>query len=145
MKLTLRRLMGLGGVLLAVLVLLAWFLWPAAPKQGPRVAKVDTEPPVAPAEQIPARDVLEARKDGDILERLGIDPEITPHCAVINQWNERHVPMWVILDNMDAGGMKFHNLELNCLTTSPLPPGILTWAENHIDYRVNEQLADMDQ
>jgi hypothetical protein len=143
MKLTVRRIVGLGGVLvaLALLIGIAWLLWPAAPQQ---VAKVE-EPEEVQREvkkTLGGVDITEPRKEGDVLERLGIDPEITPHCAVINQWHDRHVPMWVILDNMDAGAMKFHEFELECLTTSPIPPGILTWAENHIDHQTNAMLAE---
>jgi hypothetical protein len=142
MKLTVRRLVGIGGALVALLLGIAWLLWPAAP--DPKVAGVD-EPEQAEKAKKPVGggvDITEPRKEGDVLERLGIDPEITPHCAVINQWHDRHVPMWVILDNMDAGAMMFHEIELECLTTSPIPPGILTWAENHIDHRTNALLAE---
>lgn len=143
MKLTVRRLVGIGTAL-AVLIGIAWLMWPAeAPTE---VAKVDppAEPEKARKRNVPtvATSITEPRKEGDVLERLGIDPEITPNCAVINQWHDRHVPMWVILDNMDAGAMKFHELELECLTTSPVPPGILIWAENHIDHQTNALLAE---
>lgn len=143
MKLTVRKLAGLVGALAAlVLVALLWLFWPTAAPE--RVAVAQPPEAKAKAKGTPPDEVsiLEARKQGDVLERLGIDPEVTPNCAVINQWHDRHVPMWVILDNMDAGGMMFHELELECLTTSPVPPGILTWAENHIDHRTNALLAE---
>jgi hypothetical protein len=142
MKLTVRRLVGIGAVLAALAILLLFALWPSAPAPE-RTAEQQDAP--APAKKAPvgmvAADITEPRKEGDVLERLGIDPEITPKCAAINQWHDRHVPMWVILDNMDAGGMVFHEFELDCLTTSPLPPGILTWAENHIDHNTNNALV----
>ena len=149
MKLTLRRLVALGSALAALVLValgLLW-LWPTAtPSTAP---PADAEPvaamkPPVDGGTVPV-DILEDRKQGDVLERLGIDPEITPNCAVINQWHDRAVPGWVIQDNMDAAGMVFHEFELECLTTSPLPPSVLTWAENHIDHNTNNLLAEREQ
>lgn len=131
-KISVRRLLWAGGAAaLAVLLLLLWAFWPAAPAPV-KVATVTPPKPKPVRTEVPETPVLiEDRKEGDVLERLGIDPIATPHCAIINQWHDRRVPMWVILDNMEAQSMMFTVEELGCLTASPTPPGILTWAENH--------------
>lgn len=133
MKITIRRVLGAGGIAALLLGLLAWLLWPDPPKKPVRVAAV-TAPKPAPVEAPPEPSMpslVEAREPGDVLEKLGIDPKVTPHCAVINQWWARRVPEWVITDNMEGQAMLFNIKELECLTASPVPPGVLLWAENH--------------
>ena len=144
MKLTVRRLLGAGGVAAAILVaFLAWWLWPAAAPDAPPVAEVEPEKKKIARATIQNRH-LEERTEGDILEELGIDPEITPNCALINQWHHRNVSLMTIMDNMSAGAMVFHNEELNCLEGSPLPPAVLRWAEFHIDHNTNKVLAELE-
>lgn len=123
-----------GGLIGAFLVaLLLWMLWPEAqaPKGPVAQQQAKAKKPRPPAALANA-EIPQFKEPTDVLERLGIDPKATPHCAIINQWHDRNVPMWVILKNVDAQAMFFNETELECLTASPLPPGILDTAEQRI-------------
>jgi hypothetical protein len=136
MKLTNRRLLVGGSVLGALLLaLLAWWWWPETARHI-EVAELEVKKkPVRPPKAL--TDIPQFKEPTEVLERLGIDPKVTPHCAIINQWHDRNVPMWVILKNVDAQAMFFDEKELECLTASPLPPGILDTAEQRIRVPTN--------
>jgi hypothetical protein len=137
MKLTYRRLLVGGGVLGALLLaLLAWWWWPEADSRTVAAARVEKKAIVRPPRPDPTA-IPQFKESADVLERLGIDPKVTPHCAIINQWHDRNVPMWSILKNVDAQAMFFDEKELECLTASPLPPGILDTAEQRIRVPTN--------
>lgn len=131
-----------GGAALLVALLVAWWMWPTA--EAPKVAAQPPAPqrPVEAPVSLAMADPVEPRKEDDVLERLGIDPKVTPKCALINQWHARNVPMWVILDNMQAQAMKFDEKEIECLTASPLPPGILDTADYNTRRPVPEGLSN---
>jgi hypothetical protein len=132
MKLTNRRLLVGGSVLGALLLaLLAWWLWPETNSRT-EVAALELKQKKAPPPRPDPTAIPQFKEPVEILERLGIDPKVTPHCAIINQWHDRGVPMWSILKNVDAQAMFFNEKELECLTASPLPPGILDTAEQRI-------------
>jgi hypothetical protein len=130
MKITIRRLLGTSAAALALL-LLAWFLWPSTDTTASARARKGPSPPpqVAPIEVASAEP---PEPEVDILEKLGIDPKETPHCAKINQWWDRRVSQMTITQNMKDGQMMFNEKELACLTASPVPDGLLQVAEYHV-------------
>lgn len=132
MKLSDRRLWVGGGLLTAaLLVLLGWLVWPEKPTQTKGLVVARGAKPVAAQQQEDAP-IPQFKEPKDVLEELGIDPKVTPHCAIINQWAARNVPGWVILKNVDAQAMFFDENELACLTASPLPGGIVEAAEQRV-------------
>lgn len=134
MKISLRQLLGVLAVAGTVLLLL-WFLWPSgAPASSrARTARADPRPsPPPPVQAAAAEPAPPPETDEEILERLGIDRDATPHCATINIWNARRVSLMTITQNMKDGQMMFNETELACLTGSPVPEGVLQVADYHV-------------
>src|SRR5262249_5993659 len=140
MKISVRQLLVVGGVLLVVaLAVLALWSWPArptAPAPGAVAAapRRTVPPPLSmSAAEAPlvGADNPAAQSADEILTRLGIDPKATTNCAQINVWNARGASLVTITENMKDGGMLFDEGELACLTASPVPPGVLDVADAH--------------
>ncbi len=131
-----QHVIGVGFFLLALLALVVLF-WPRADTQtGIRATERDD----APQMKVAKRKVVKLTPQGEEasdeplpLEEDPAIPVVTETCKWIVKDERRHVPQWVMLDNLRDRGQLFVEDDIRCLTAAGVTPAILDFAERYQD------------